>query len=371
MNSHGADGPLPLEGVRVLEVGGGIAAAFAGHELAGFGAEVVRAELPVRVPLTRHEEVYLVAGKRRVEVDAAQLRALALEADIVVEDRRPGELAALGLAPADLRTAKPELVVVSMTPFGQDGPYAQFETTNIVSFAMGGIMSVTGSPYHPPLVTGGSQAQYLGGLNGAAAAVTAYLGRVLGGEGDWVDISLQECAVANMELYASGTAYGDQVQLRMGNQVRPVWSIYPCGDRWAGVFCLQRQIPALFEVVGDPELDDPRFIDPLRRLEHAEELTAKLYVFFAEHEPAEILELGARHHVPFGVALTPRDLLEVDGLAARDYFEDLATPEGPARVPGRPFPGLGWHQGDLHEAGADTDAVLADWLGAAAERRGR
>jgi crotonobetainyl-CoA:carnitine CoA-transferase CaiB-like acyl-CoA transferase len=227
---------------------------------------------------------------------------------------------------------------------------------------MGGIMSVTGDPDRPPLVTGGSQAQYLGGLNGAAAAVTAYFGRLVHGEGDWVDISLQECAASNMELYASGTSYGDPVQVRMGNQVRPVWAIYPCGEeRWAGVFCLQRQIRSLYSLLDDPELDDPRYLDPLLRHEVDDELTAKLYQFFAEHSPAEILELGVLHKVPFGVAMTPADLLGSEGLAARDFFDRLPTPMGEAIVPGRPFPGFRWRPGGLSELVADPADIMRDW----------
>ncbi|MFO1186168.1 MAG: CoA transferase [Alphaproteobacteria bacterium] len=235
---------------------------------------------------------------------------------------------------------------------------------------MGGIMSVTGDPDRPPLVTGGSQAEFFGGLNAAGAAVSAYWGRLVHGEGDWVDISMQECLAASMELFASGTAYGDPVQLRMGNQVRPVWAIYPCGDRWAGVFCLQRQIRSLYRVLGDPELeDDPRYVDPLRRQEVDGELAAKLYVFFAEHGPADVLALAAEHNVPFGVALTPGDLLQSQGLAERGYFDEVAGPHGTMSLPGRPFPGFGWRSGQLSAAGAglaqpnaaDTAAALRAW----------
>lgn len=370
-SAHGAD-ELPLEGVRVLELGGGIPAAFATHLLAGYGADVVRVETERRVPLTDDERAYLLAGKRCVAADGELLRRLAREADIIVEDHPPGHLATLGLDPADLRTARPEQVVVSITPFGQTGPYADYQATNIVSFAMGGIMSVTGDPARPPLVTGGSQAQFLGGLNAAGAAVTAHYGSLVHGEGDWVDISLQECQASNMELYASGTSYGDPVQVRMGNQVRPVWAIYPCGERWAGVFCLQRQIPSLYRVLDDPELfEDERYVDPLRRPEVEGELAAKLYVFFAEHGPGEVIELAAAHNVPFGVALTPGDLIDAEGLAARGFFDHVATPQGTATVPGRPFPGLGWRPppalsdeaaGVAPATARAAEAVLAEWV---------
>jgi crotonobetainyl-CoA:carnitine CoA-transferase CaiB-like acyl-CoA transferase len=311
--------------------------------------------------LTDDEAVYLLAGKRRVELPPGELGRLALEADIVLEDQAPGTLASWGWGPAELRAQRPELVVVSITPFGQDGPYAGFQATNAVSFAMGGIMSLTGSIEREPLVTGGSQAQMLGGLNAAGAALCAYYGRLLQGEGDWVDLSLQELAAGMNELYVPGTAYGGPVQLRLGNQTRPVWGIYPCADGWAGVFCLERQIPAFFGLLDDPELDEERFRDPILRQQQDDELTAKVYGFFAGRTKAEVLELGPRHRVPFGVAVTPSDLLESPGLAERGFFETVDTPDGPVTMPGRPFPGLGWRSGDLHAPGADTEAVLADW----------
>src|SRR5215213_7856006 len=136
----------PLVGVRVLEVGGSVPAAFATHLLAGYGAEVVRAEPSAEEggaagawgPPGDDESVYLLAGKSRVAVDDHELRRLALSADLVVEDQSPGGLAARGLDPVALRAERPELVVVSITPFGQTGPYADYRASNAVSFAMGG-----------------------------------------------------------------------------------------------------------------------------------------------------------------------------------------------------------------------------------------
>src|SRR4051794_24398629 len=117
----------PLLGVRVLEVGGSVPAAFATHLLAGYGAEVVRAEPSHAAaagawgPPGDDESVYLLAGKSRATVDDHELRRLALAADLVVEDQSPGVLAARGLGPDALRAERPELVVVSITPFGQTG----------------------------------------------------------------------------------------------------------------------------------------------------------------------------------------------------------------------------------------------------------
>ncbi len=374
------DPQLSLAGVRVLEIGGGIAAAYATRWMAGFGADVVRSEGPPG-ELTGDEEVYLVAGKRRVAADSAELRRLALAADIVVEDQAPGALAATAMGPLDLRAERPALVVVSLTPFGQTGPYAGYKATNIVAHAMGGIMSLTGAADRPPLVNGGSQAFYLAGLNGFSAALTAYFGALVHGEGDWLDISAQECAAGMTELYAPRTEYMDlPAGLRSGNHISAVWGIYPLADGFGGVCALARQIPAFFRVVGDPDLQEERFADPMQRLANDDELRARLYAWFATKTKRDLLELGPAHKVPFGAVMTPADLLANESLAERRFFDEIATVGGPpspvlpreggegrgegrARAPGRPFLGLPWRGGDLHEPGADTEAVRRDWLG--------
>jgi CoA:oxalate CoA-transferase len=352
-----------LSGVRGLEIGGGIAAGFAGRLLAGYGADVVRVESATS-SLTSDEEIYLLPRKRRIRADTATLRSLALAADIIVEDGPPGALAALGLDPRSLRRERPALVIVSVSPFGQSGPHSHYQATNIVAFAMGGLLSLTGSPQREPLQNGGSQAEYLGGINAFSAAATAYYGALVQGEGDWVDISLQECAAGMLELYGPGSAYvGAGPQLRMGNHVRAVWAIYPCIDGYAGVCTLERQVPALFDLVG---VHDERFRDPLQRAENDDELTAIMYGWFGARTKEEILACSPIHKIPFGAVLTPGELLASENLQSRGFFDSVTTPAGEARFPGRPFEGLVWDAGQISSPGEDTPSVTADWLGAGA-----
>lgn len=339
-------GPLPLESVRVLEIGGGIPAAYATRWLAGFGATVVRVE-PEIEHLTPDEAIYLLPGKHRVRASQHELLALARAADIIIEDSPPGALAARGLDPIHLRTEHPALTIVSITPYGQDGPYSTFPATNITAFAMGGIMSLTGMHQREPLVTGGSQALYLGGLDAAGAAITAYYATLVHGEGDWIDISLQECMAGMLELYGPRGAAEGEVTLRAGNHVRAIWALYPCADGYAGVCALERQVPALFSLLGDPELDAPHFRDPIERANYDDELQAKLYAWFGEHTKAELLELGARHRVPIGAVVTPLELLDNPTLQERRFLDTIPTPAGTAHVPGRPFLGLPWRPGTL------------------------
>ena len=352
----------PLEGVRVLEIGGGVPAAFATRFLAGYGADVARSEGPEGA-LDRDEEIALLGGKRRIAVSDTDLRALALAADIVVEDGRPGGLATRGLDPVVLRAAKPALVVASLSPFGQAGPHAGFEATNLVSHAAGGILSLTGIRRRAPLANGANQAWKLLGLNGFAACVTAYFGALVSGDGDWIDLSAQECAVGMLEFHGPRSAVDGVPSPRLGNRTTAIWALYRCMDGYAGVCSLQRQARALFEGIGDPELLAPRFLDPLERMKDDEELGKRVERFFAGKTKAELLALGLRHQVPFGAVLTPGELLESESLAERGFFDEVQSAEGVARVPGRPFPGLDWKGGALATPAADTDAVMREWLG--------
>ncbi len=353
---------LPLTGMRVLEIGGGVAAAFATRFLAGFGADVARSEGP-EGSLTRDEEAALLGGKRRVAPSAAQLRALALAADAIVEDGKPGALAARGLDPLALRAERPALVVTSLTPFGQTGPHADYEATNLVAHAAGGIHSLTGIRSRPPLANGANQAWKLLGLNGFGATLTAYYGAQLHGEGDWIDLSAQECAAGMLELYGPRSAVDGVPSPRLGNRTNAIWGLYRAADGWAGVCALQRQVPALFALLGDPELQEPRFLDPMERMRDDRELGERVEGWFARRSKRELVELGAKQKVPLGAVMTPLDLLSNTSLNERGFFDEVDTPSGRARVPGRPFLGVPWRGGKLAAPGADTGPVLRDWLG--------
>lgn len=350
--------------MRVLEIGGGVPAAFATRFLAGYGADVVRSEGPAGA-LTADEEAALLPGKRRVAVSDAELRQLALAADAVVEDGRPGALAARGLDPHALRAEKPALVITSLTAFGQHGPYADYEATNLVAHAAGGLHSLTGVISRPPLQNGANQAWKLLGLNGFGATLTAYYGALLHGEGDWIDISAQECAAGMLELYGPRSGVDGVPSPRLGNRTNAVWGLYPAKDGYAGVCTLHRQVPALFALIGDPELQQPKFLDPMERIKDDAELGDKVKAWFAPRTKAELVGLGAKHKVPIGAVMTPRDLLGNASLNERGFFDEVDTPAGRARVPGRMFLGLDWRAGALAKPAADTRAALADWLGGA------
>ena len=336
----------PLADVRVLELSSGHAAALAGHFLLGYGALVTHVATTSLTTLSDDVISYVHRGKRNARVE--DLVHLLSECDLIISDASPKVLDTLGLSWQEIHARRPEIVIVSVTPFGLLGPYANYEHTNATSFALGGIMGLTGDSERSPLVTGGSQAYALAGINAFAAAATGWFGRQRLGAGEVFDLAGQECSTGMLEYYGPSTSYDGQPIVRLGNHTRATWSIYPCLDGWSGVFALERQTQPLLTLLNDPELAEERFQNPLlRRLEpNEEELTAKLYVYFSDKTMAELRDISLSTRVPIGMVRTPKELLDDPGIDARGFFEESDA----GRVPGRPFPGFAWHIPGSHEA---------------------
>ena len=217
-----------LSALRVLDLSDGVAGAFCTKLLAGFGAEVIKIERPgPGDPLRRHGPfpddlphrergalfLYLNTAKKSITLDIAQrtgaliFRRLVVGVEVVVESFSPGYLAELGLGYESLARIKPRLVMTSVTPFGQHGPYAGYKATNLTAFAMGGQMAVTGEPDREPLKNGGYQAEYQAGLHAFAATAVAALSADSTEVGQHIDIAAMECLASMLEPYVSSWAY--------------------------------------------------------------------------------------------------------------------------------------------------------------------
>ena len=208
-----------LEGIRVLELGGGTSAPFCTKLLADYGAAVVKIEPPgVGDPARRkgpfasddpHPEkslpfLYLNTNKRAITLDFDTatgrhiLKRLVREADILVENYPPAESERLGLDYATLSSINPGLVVVSITPFGRSGPYRDYAATDIVTFAYSGHLYHSGDSDREPLRNLLDQSEYVAGVNAATAALTAVFQRLTSGVGQQVEVSAMECLVAHL-----------------------------------------------------------------------------------------------------------------------------------------------------------------------------
>jgi crotonobetainyl-CoA:carnitine CoA-transferase CaiB-like acyl-CoA transferase len=202
----------PMAGVVVIDLATTIAGSYCSKLLADFGARVIKIEAPEGDPLRRFGPfpdteanpessgtfLHLNTNKESVVLDlatadgVAKLRTLIRAADIVVETARPGRLAALGLAPADLLADQAALVVASVTAFGQSGPYAGYQMSEIVAFAMGGPMNSSGVPGREPVKLAGNVVQMQSGATALVATLGAYYHALETGEGQHVDVATFE-----------------------------------------------------------------------------------------------------------------------------------------------------------------------------------
>ena len=376
--------PLPLEGVRVLEVGTFVSAPYCGRLFAGYGAEVIKIEPPggdiarAHGPFKNGEPnpetsalfLYLNTSKRSVELDLRTqagrdaLLRLAAESDVLIENYRPGDARALGLDHERLRAVNPRLVVVSITAYGQDGPYAEYHSNNLIAFAMGGQMFLTGDPDKSPVKNGGYQADYQGGLNAFSAANLALLAAERDGEGQHVDISVQHCMAPILEAGIPFYAYnGLWLGQRRGNLMSSSMAIYPCLDGQVGVHVMARNWPNFAEATGHPEwLEDERYATAESRRAHADELMAELITWAASLGKKEAYALGGEYRAPITFIHTMEDLLDSPQLAARGFLRRIEHPvAGEASYPGPPW-WMGpdaWRDGPAPLLGEHTDEVLA------------
>jgi crotonobetainyl-CoA:carnitine CoA-transferase CaiB-like acyl-CoA transferase len=324
--------------------------------LASFGADVLKIEPPGGDPSRRWTPqadledlerspwfLYLNTGKRSATLDlddgedAAMLRRLVDVSDVVVEDFRPGRLHELGIDVAELRRTRPELVVVSITPYGQDGPYAERAATALTMFAAGGAMWLTGEPYLEPVKNAGPQAFYQTGYHAFAATLVAVLGVRRNGVGRHIDISVQETVATMLEVNGPNGFNHGRDSYRCGNVLRSTWAIYPCRDGHIGVHALDRNLPALFRAIGQPELIE-EYADPAARGRDNDILEATFYSWCADRTAQEIYEIGQRERAPFAYLPTMGELLEWPGLRARNFWEQLDHPvAGTMTYPGPPL----------------------------------
>ncbi|MFK0244881.1 CaiB/BaiF CoA transferase family protein [Amycolatopsis azurea] len=303
-------GPL-----RVLDFSRVLAGPFATMLLADLGATVIKVERPGTGDDTRSwGPPYDAAGqatyfqsvnrnKSSVALDLAdpadldRARALALEADVVVENFRPGVMDRLGLGPEALRAANPGLVYCSVTGFGSGGG-AALPGYDLLIQAVSGLMSITGDPAGEPQKVGVALVDVLAGLFASVGILAALRHRDRTGEGQLVEIDLLSSLLAALVNQGSAYTSGGTVPARMGNRHPSIapYELVPCADHELALAVgNDRQFAALCEVIGLPELaGDPRFATNPARVEHRAELRTLLEDHFGRRPAAEwAADLGA------------------------------------------------------------------------------
>jgi len=357
-----ADSPGALSGVRVLDVADE-PGAYCSKLLGDLGADVIKIEPPggarLRDIAPFHEDAadrnrslffwHYNTDKRSVTLDlaAASDRArflhLASTADVVVESYAPGHLAALGLDYAALAAHQPRLTLISITPFGQTGPYRNYRGCDLVCQALGGMVHVNGFPDQPPLQGLGLQAYHSASTYGAIGALLALLVRQRTGRGQWIDVSIQECVAASVEHASSFFHQDGTIAERQGSLH---WTRYfRVGRARDGhiLHCTLGDWTSLIEWVKADgkaqDLTDPQWADFNCRRDHCVHLFDVLDAWAATYTVADLVEGAQLRRLPYAAVVGPETLLQNPQLRARQFFVPVRHDElgQTLTYPGAPY----------------------------------
>tara|TARA_B100000929_G_scaffold277596_1_gene253152 strand:- start:113 stop:1237 length:1125 start_codon:yes stop_codon:yes gene_type:complete len=290
---------------------------------------------------------YLNTNKKSVELDLkSDLGHLAAEklvrdSDILVENFRPGTLASYGLSESKLRTLNPNLVVVSISNFGQTGPYRDFEATDLVFYALGGLMFIFGSINKSPLKHAFHQAQFKAGTNAASAALMAFYEMINSGTGQKVDISIQESMAAAVRDTTTSYAASGIVRTRqtLMNGELPRAPIQVKDGYIVPITFGSTDWNKTANLLGDESLADPKFQTPEGRRMHAEEFENLVKAAFIRRGKHELF-YGAHSHreLVYGLVQDAADLIENPQYQHDQYFQAIGNSGSDTpKFPGRPF----------------------------------
>ena len=285
---------IPLNGVRVLELGSHVSAPFCARLLADYGADVIKIEPPgAGDPARRmgpfagddpHPDksipfLYLNTNKRGITLDPATTAGAGLlselldAADVLVENYPPDARPASWLAPEELAEHYSHLIVTSITPFGQTGPYRDFAATDIVTTAISGLMYHSGDSDQAPLRNALNQSFYVAGINGAVATTAALFQRLFIGRGQRIDVATVECLASHLVQAVPYYSYMGAIKGRRPVRGSGFEELMPARDGYV-IPSVQGSQPwsAVADLIGVPELQDERFASGSGRIEFGEEI---------------------------------------------------------------------------------------------------
>ena len=357
-----------LSGVKVLDLTWQIAGPYCTKLLADYGADVIKVERPGKGDPTRamgpffkddpNPEksglfLHLNTNKKGITLNLKSatgkkiLKQLIADSDILVESFSPHVMPSLGLDYQTLEKVNPRLVMVSISSFGQTGPYRDFKASEIVEYAMGGEMCSTGIAGREPLKLGGNVIQYQAGTVAAVATMGALYAAEGQGIGQHVDISIMETQAGSADrriMYILSYIMAGVTTTRWPPPREAVrmlimpQGIYPCEDGFVNTLSLPQWWSRYIEALGMPELkDDPRFQN-VYSAEAGMEFDAIWYSWLADHNKQELFDIFLKSKIAAAPVNSPEDLLKYTQLKAREYFVEVDHPEtGKVTYPGAPF----------------------------------
>jgi formyl-CoA transferase len=378
--------PGALAGLKVVEMGQLIAGPFAAKTLGEFGADVIKIEAPGSGDPLRNWRLIKDGTSVWWQVQSRNKRSIALDlrsqegqdiakkliaqADVLVENFRPGTLEGWGMSYDALSALNPGLVMLRISGSGQTGPYRDLPGFGAIGEAMGGLRHLTGEPGRVPVRCGVSIGDTLAALHGTIGVLTAlYHRKVNGGKGQVIDVALHEAVFNVMEsLVPEYSAFG-VVREPAGSALPGIApsNAYRCGD--GGVVLVAGNGDSIFKrlmtAIGRDDLGtDPALADNAGRVQRVAELDAVIGAWTQRHTTADVLAVLGEARVPAGRAYTAKDIVEDPHYRARDMILRQATRDGyevdvPGIVPkllGTP----GTVRTSAPKLGDDTDAVLGE-----------
>jgi len=380
-----------LQGLRVVEMGQLIAGPFAAKTLGDFGADVIKIEAPGSGDPLRNWRKILdgtsvwwqvqsrnkrsIALDLRSEEGQALARKLIAQADVLIENFRPGTLEGWGMDYESLAKDNPGLIMLRISGYGQTGPYRDLPGFGAIGEAMGGLRHLTGEPGRVPVRCGISIGDTLAALHGTIGVLTAlYHRKVNGGKGQVIDVALHEAVFNVMEsLLPEYSAFGE-VREPAGSALPGIApsNAYRCAD---GVVLVAGNGDSIFRrlmtAIGRDDLgNDPALADNAGRVTRVVELDAAIEAWTQSRTVADVLKVLGEAKVPAGRVYTAKDIAEDPHYRARDMILKQVTRDGhEIEVPGI-VPKLSATPGSVRSSaprlGDDTDSVLAE-LGLSAE----
>jgi len=375
----------PLANLKVIEMGQLIAGPFAAKTLADFGADVIKIEAPIVGDALRKWRLLKDGtsvwwqvqsrNKRSLSLDLklfeAQeiVRSLVKEADILIENFRPGTLESWGLDPQDLLQINPKLIVLRISGYGQTGPYRDKPGFGVVAEAMGGLRHLTAEPGRTPVRVGVSIGDTLAALHGVIGILLALQERHTSGKGQIIDIALYEAVFNCMEsLLPEYSAFGE-VRQAAGSALPGIApsNAYQCQD---GKYVLiagngDSIFKRLMKLIGREDLaEDPEFGSNDGRVKRVGELDGAIGVWASQISVEQALEALDQASVPAGKIFTIEDIAKDPHYHARGMIETIYMKDGSAlHVPGI-IPKLSRTPGSIKslapEVGEQTDQILQE-----------
>lgn len=380
----------PLEGLRVIEIGQLLAGPFTGTILAYFGAEVIKVEPPGGDPIRGWREMRggtslwyrsLGRNKKSVTLDLRSekgrelARRLLDDADVLVENFRPGAMEEWGLGPEAVKARNPRLIYARISGYGQTGPYSAKPGYASVTEGFGGLRYINGEPGSPPVRPNISLGDTLSAIHAALGIALAVIQRQRDGQGQTVDVALYESIFNLMEAIVPEYDGAGVVRGPSGSTITGIvpTNTYTCRDGrhviigGNGDSIFRR----LMRVAGRPDMaDNPAMADNAGRIVHQADIDAALADWCQRHSASEVIEQLEAVRVPVGPIYSVADMFADPHYRARGLFEQVEIDGEPLKIPAilprlEGTPGrTDWPGGDV---GSHNDEVLGGLLGLAPE----